>query len=188
LCLSKYISVFVSTYAGPCRDRRRHARRHLNLSLYLYLFLYLYLEPLAALFQKPSQKPFEKPFASLSAALTFGFCLLPFDFVLPPVLPPGQSPVCHPHGRIAVPAASDHYISIVRFSLPHVRNRLPWRRGFHSSKSFAIPRNCSSAASRLSAISVASTSGSGRLSVSSRLSSLSQKMSRLALSRATRSS
>lgn len=43
--------------------------------------------------------------------------------------------------------------------------------------------NCSSADSKFSAISVANISGAGRLSVSSRLSSLNQKISRLALSR-----
>jgi len=42
--------------------------------------------------------------------------------------------------------------------------------------------NCSRALSRLSTISAARTSGEGRFSESSRLSSLSQKMSRLALS------
>jgi hypothetical protein len=49
--------------------------------------------------------------------------------------------------------------------------------------STAISRDCSRAASRSSTISCVRTSGSGRLSDSSRLSSLSQKMSRLALSR-----
>ena len=43
--------------------------------------------------------------------------------------------------------------------------------------------NCSSAFWRFSVISLAIISGAGRFSVSSRLSSLSQKMSRLALSR-----
>ena len=47
----------------------------------------------------------------------------------------------------------------------------------------AISRNCSRAASRSSTISWARTSGSGRLSDYSRLSSLSQNMSRLSLSR-----
>src|SRR5438094_461553 len=49
-------------------------------------------------------------------------------------------------------------------------------------RSSAISGNCSRAASRSSTISCARTSGSGRLSDSSRLSSLSQKMSKLALS------
>lgn len=53
-------------------------------------------------------------------------------------------------------------------------------------RSTAIPRNCSRAASRSSTISCVRTSGSGRLSDSSRLSSLSQKMPRLALSRLMR--
>jgi hypothetical protein len=52
------------------------------------------------------------------------------------------------------------------------------------ARSPAISRNCSSAASRSSTISCAMTSGGGRLSLSARASSLSQKMSRLALSRA----
>ena len=43
--------------------------------------------------------------------------------------------------------------------------------------------NCSSADCKFSAISAAKISGAGRLSVSSRFSSLSQKMSKLALSR-----
>ena len=43
--------------------------------------------------------------------------------------------------------------------------------------------NCSSAACRFSAISAAKIAGGGRFSVSSMLSSLSQKMSMLALSR-----
>jgi len=52
----------------------------------------------------------------------------------------------------------------------------------------AICRNCSSATSRSAIISVAITSGSGRLALSSKLSSRSQKMSRLTLSRAINSS
>jgi hypothetical protein len=55
-------------------------------------------------------------------------------------------------------------------------------------RSFAIRRNCSSAASRSSTISWAMMSGLGRLAESSRESSLSQKMSRLALSRVMSSS
>ena len=51
-----------------------------------------------------------------------------------------------------------------------------------------ISSNCSSAARRSSRISSAITSGGGRLAVSSMLSSRSQKMSRLALSRLTSSS
>ena len=43
--------------------------------------------------------------------------------------------------------------------------------------------NCSSAASKFSAMSAAKISGAGRFSVSSKLSSLSQKMSRFTLSR-----
>ena len=55
-------------------------------------------------------------------------------------------------------------------------------------RSFAISRNCSNAASRSSTISWAMMSGLGRLAESSRDSSFSQKMSRLALSRAMSSS
>lgn len=50
-------------------------------------------------------------------------------------------------------------------------------------KSVAIARNCSRAASRSSTISCARISGPGRLPDSLRLSSFSQKMSRLGLSR-----
>ena len=55
-------------------------------------------------------------------------------------------------------------------------------------KSLAISANWASAAWRSSTISAAMTSGSGRLALSSRLSSLSQKMSRLSLSRLVSSS
>ena len=55
-------------------------------------------------------------------------------------------------------------------------------------RSSAISANSSSAACKSSTISAAITSGAGKLAASSRLSSLSQKMSRLALSRFTRSS
>src|ERR1035441_397194 len=54
-------------------------------------------------------------------------------------------------------------------------------------RSSAISANSSSAACRSSTISAAITSGAGRLAASSRLSSFSQKMSRLALSRLIRS-
>ena len=57
-----------------------------------------------------------------------------------------------------------------------------------ASKSSAISRNYSKAAWRSSTISTAMTPGSGRFSESSRDSSLSQKISRLALSRLTSSS
>ena len=53
--------------------------------------------------------------------------------------------------------------------------------------SSATLRNCSRAASRFSTISAAIMSGAGNASTSSRLSSLSQKMSRLSLSRAINS-
>jgi len=58
---------------------------------------------------------------------------------------------------------------------------------FCPPKSPAISLNCSSAASRSCTISWAMTSGGGRFSESARLSSFSQKMSRLALSRPTSS-
>ena len=56
------------------------------------------------------------------------------------------------------------------------------------AKSPAISSNCSRAERRSSSISSAMTSGGGRVAESSMLSSRSQKMSRLALSRFTRSS
>ncbi len=52
----------------------------------------------------------------------------------------------------------------------------------------ATPRNLSSASSRLSTTSAATSSGGGRRAGSSRLSSFSQKMSRLTLSRASSAS
>ena len=58
----------------------------------------------------------------------------------------------------------------------------------HFRSSAAIWANCSRAACKSSAISAAMMSGSGRLAESSRLSSFSQKMSRLTLSRFSRSS
>lgn len=57
-----------------------------------------------------------------------------------------------------------------------------------SSSSSVMLKNCSSADWRFSTISRARTSGSGRFSESSRLSSFSQKMSRFALSRCISSS
>lgn len=58
----------------------------------------------------------------------------------------------------------------------------------YSPKSSTTNRNCSSADSRSSTMSAASTSGSGKFAVSSRDSSRIQKISRLALSLATNSS
>src|SRR3954453_16012804 len=55
-------------------------------------------------------------------------------------------------------------------------------------RSSAIAANCASAAWRSCTISTASTSGSGRLALSSKVLSRSQKMSRLTLSRASSSS
>ena len=61
LCFSKYLSPFICTYAGLCRDRRRHVRPHLNLVLLLDLDLdlnlSLYLNLNLFLFQKPFEKP-----------------------------------------------------------------------------------------------------------------------------------
>jgi hypothetical protein len=59
LCLSKYLSVFVWTYAGLCRDRRRHARLRLNLNLNLSLNLALNLNLNLFLFKKPFEKLFQ---------------------------------------------------------------------------------------------------------------------------------
>jgi len=42
-CLSKYISVYVRTYAGLCRALGRHLRLRLNPDLYLNLDLSLNL-------------------------------------------------------------------------------------------------------------------------------------------------
>ena len=66
--------------------------------------------------------------------------------------------------------------------------RLGQRKLLPAVKVLAISLNWSSAAWRSSTISAAITSGAGRLSVSSKDSSRSQKMSRDALSRATSSS
>jgi hypothetical protein len=60
--------------------------------------------------------------------------------------------------------------------------------GNSDPKASATSRNCLSAASRFSTISAAITSGGGRFEVSSRLSSFSQKMSRLTRSRLISSS
>ena len=54
-----------------------------------------------------------------------------------------------------------------------------------TSNSSAMLANCVRAACRFSVISRASTSGAGRVALSSRASSLSQKMSRFILSRAS---
>jgi hypothetical protein len=70
LCLSKYLSVFVWTYVGLCRDWRRHARLRLNLALFLDLDLdlnlNLYLNLNLFLFQKPFEKPNPSSLRSLS--------------------------------------------------------------------------------------------------------------------------
>jgi hypothetical protein len=107
-CLSKYISLFISTYAGLCRDRRRHARRQLNLvlNLYLYLYLYLSLNLNLFLFQKPNA-------SSLASKLGSNLRLnlnLNLNLFLPRLHPPGQSPVCTPYGEIVFPPAAGHYM------------------------------------------------------------------------------
>ncbi len=114
LCLSKYLSVFVSTYAGLCRASRRHARRHLRLRLNSDLCRDLYREPHAALNRALLSKPFQKPFLSSFRSL--------HDFWNPSLLglvnpapyrktqPTGQSLGRPLHGRIVVPPARGHYI------------------------------------------------------------------------------
>ena len=57
MCLSKYVSGYVRTYAGLCRALRRRLRLFLNLNLNLNLNLSSY----AALNRASLQKPFEKP-------------------------------------------------------------------------------------------------------------------------------
>ena len=64
LCLSKYGSVYVWTYAELCRDRRRHARLRLNLNLNLNLNLVLYPALNHALFAEPFRKPNASSLAS----------------------------------------------------------------------------------------------------------------------------
>ena len=58
MCFSKYVSVFVRTYADLCRDRRRHARLLLNLNLNLNLNLVLYPAPNRTLFLNLFRKSF----------------------------------------------------------------------------------------------------------------------------------
>ena len=75
MCLSKYIAVYVWTYAGLCRPLRRHVRLCLNLDLNLNLNL----GPYPALNRAPFQKPLEKPNPALFGWL-YGFkCLLLYD-------------------------------------------------------------------------------------------------------------
>jgi len=61
LCVSKYLSVFVWTYAELCRDLRRHLRPH--------RYRELLRKPYPALNQKPLTKPFQKSFQKLFASL-----------------------------------------------------------------------------------------------------------------------
>ena len=65
LGLSKYVSVFVCTYADLCRDRRRRLRPH----LYSDLCRDPYHKPYAALNRALFQKPFEKQNPALSRRL-----------------------------------------------------------------------------------------------------------------------
>jgi hypothetical protein len=67
------------------------------------------------------------------------------------------------------------------------KNDDPMNAG-HDFRSSSMVENCSNAASRSATISVAMMPGAGRLALSSRASSFSQKMSRLALSRLVSSS
>ena len=110
LCLSKYVAVYVWTYAGLCCALRRHLRLHLYLDLDLDLNSWLYPALNRALFQKPFQKSFSSPFRSLwvlkyRSSLVLA-CLQPRRQTLPPRQSVGR-PL---HGRIVVPAVPDHYM------------------------------------------------------------------------------
>jgi hypothetical protein len=78
----------------------------------------LHRRPYLALNPKSLAKPFEKSFKkpnALSLASESVSDLVPnlnlnLSLFLVRWHPPGRSPVCHPHGRIAVPAVPDHYI------------------------------------------------------------------------------
>jgi len=106
--------VFVPTYAELCRDLRRHLRLRLNLNLnlhlYLCLYLYLNLSPNLFLFQKPFEKPKALSFASKPDSLLGLNLNLNLNLFLLRLPPPRQSPVCHPHGIIVVPAMPNRYI------------------------------------------------------------------------------
>jgi hypothetical protein len=78
--------------------------------MYLYLYLYLYLMPHAAPFKKLFKKPNVSSLASKHASILGLYLDLNLSLFLPRLHPPGQSPVCHPHGRIVVPAVPDHYM------------------------------------------------------------------------------
>ena len=98
LCLSKYVSVFIRTYADPCRDRRRHARLrpnlNLNLNLNLALNLNLNLSPNLNLnlflFQKPFQKPNPSSFRSLSGFRNRSLSVQIGVAQCPKTFPPGR--------------------------------------------------------------------------------------------------
>jgi len=83
-----------------CRDRGRHARLRLNLNLNLNLNLILY----PALNRAQVMKPFEKPKASSLAPKSVSDLVLNLNLNLSLFLvrlhPPGQSPVCYPHGNL----------------------------------------------------------------------------------------
>jgi hypothetical protein len=69
LRLSKYLSVFVWTYAELYRDLRRHVRLHLNLDLNLNLNLWSHPALNPKLLTKPFKRSFKKPFSSSFRAL-----------------------------------------------------------------------------------------------------------------------
>jgi hypothetical protein len=110
LCLWKYISVFVRTYAELCRDRRRHARLRLNLNLNLNLNLVLYPALNRAQVMKPFKKPNALSFASKSVSDLVLDLNLNLSLFLVRLHPPGQSPVCHPHGEIVFPSSPVYYM------------------------------------------------------------------------------
>jgi hypothetical protein len=116
LCLSNFVSVFVSEHAHLFRDRRRHARLRLNLNLNLNLNLALYPVPNLALFGKSLEKTFERsnPLSFRSSLVLRNRSLLVLACLQPrrQSLPPRQSVGRPLHGRIVVSAVPDHHIWI----------------------------------------------------------------------------
>ncbi len=80
------------------------------------------------LFQKPFKKPNAPPFASRSVLVLYLYLYLNLVLILVRLHPPGRSPVCHPHGRIAVPCRRNTIYCVS--SLPHLptRHSLPATR------------------------------------------------------------
>jgi hypothetical protein len=114
LRLSKYLSVYVWTYAGLYRALRRHLCLLLNLNLDLNLNLWQYPAPNRALFGKSFEKTFERsnPLSFRSSLVLRNRASLVLACLQPPrqTLPPRQSLGRPLHGRIVVPVVPDHYI------------------------------------------------------------------------------